>query len=56
MGSFNSAQIAGIYILGTLSQIINLDNIGIYWDYGLISIPQSYGPLNIKNTKERESI
>ena len=42
MGSFDSTQIAdlvGIYILHTLDRFLNLSNIGIYRNDGLISIP-----------------
>ena len=47
MGAYDSSQIAdliGIYILDTLSRIIELKYIGIYRDDGLIYIPDSNGP------------
>lgn len=48
MGAFNSAQIAdvvGIYILDTLSRIVNLNQVGLYRDDGLIFVPSSNGPI-----------
>ena len=47
MGSFDSSQIAnlGIYILDTLGRFLDLKNIGPYTDDGLISVPNSNGPL-----------
>ena len=51
---FDSAQIAdlvGIYILDTLGRFLNLDNIGIYRDDRLISIPNRNGPLTSKIQK-----
>ena len=48
MGSFDTVQIAdlvGIYILDTLSRFLNLNNVGIHYDDGLIFIPYSNGPL-----------
>ena len=50
MGSFDAAQIAdlvGIYILDTLGRVLDLKNIRIYRDDGLISIPNSNGPLTL---------
>ena len=44
MGSFNSVQIVdlvGIYILDTLGRIMNLNDISMYRDDGLISNPKS---------------
>ena len=55
MGSFDHAQIAdlvGIYILDTLNRFLNLNNAGIYRDYGLISILNSKGPLTSKILKK----
>ena len=51
MVSFDSAKIAdllGIYILDTLVRFLKLNNIGIYRDYGSISIPNSNGPRTSK--------
>ena len=51
MGSFDSVQIAdlvGIYILDTLGRFLDLNNIRIYRDDGLISIPNSNGPQHWK--------
>ena len=51
MGSFDSAQIVdfvGIYILVTLGRFLNLNNVEIYRDDGLISIPNNNGPLTSK--------
>ena len=55
MGSFNSSQIAdlvSIYIFDTLGRIIDLNNIGLYQIDGLISIPNSNGPLSSKIQKK----
>ena len=44
MDSYNSAQIVdiiGIYILDTLGRIIDLKQVGLYKDDGLIFIPVS---------------
>ena len=54
MGSFDSSQIAdfrGIYILDTLGRFLNLNNVGIYRDDGLISTPNSTGSLTSKIQK-----
>ena len=51
MVSFDSTQIADlvrIYILDMLGRFLNLNNIGIYRDYGLISIPNNNRPLTSK--------
>ena len=48
MNSFNPAQIAdlvGIYISNTLDSFLDSSNIGLYRDYGLISIPSNNGLL-----------
>ena len=55
MGSFDSAQIAdlvGIYILDTLGRFLNLKNVRIYRDGGLISVPNSNRPLTSKIQKK----
>ena len=47
MGAYDSAQVAnlvGIYILDTLGRIVNLEQVGLYRDYGIIYIPESNGP------------
>ena len=47
MGAYDSAQVAnlvGIYILDTLGRIINLEQVGVYWDNGIIYTPDSNGP------------
>ena len=47
MGAYDSAQVAdlvGIYILDTLSRIVDIKQIGLYRDDGLIYIPDSNGP------------
>ena len=54
IGSFDSAQntdLVGIYILDTLGRFLNLSNIGIYRDDGLIFIPNSNGPPTSKIQK-----
>ena len=43
----SSAQVAdliGIYILDTLGRIVNLEQVELYWDDGIIFIPDSNGP------------
>ena len=55
-GSFDSSQIAdlvGIHILHTLCGILNLNQIWLYWDSGLIFIPNSNG---YKTSKLRKKI
>ena len=55
MGSFDCVQIAdlaGIYILDTLGRFLEISNIRIYRDDGLISIPNSNGPLTSKVQKK----
>ena len=55
MGSFDSAQIAdlvGMYILDMLGRFLNLNNISIYGDDGLISIPNSKRLLTSKIQKK----
>ena len=54
MGAYDSAQVAdliGIYILDTLGRIINLEQVGLYRDDGIIFIPDNNGPKtsNIQN-------
>ena len=47
MGAYDSAQVAdlvGIYILDTLGRIVNLQQVGLYRDDGIIYIPDSNGP------------
>ena len=47
MGGYVSAQIAdlvGLYILDTLSRIIDLIQIRLYHDDGILYIPNSDGP------------
>ena len=51
MGSFDFAPIADlveINILDTLGRLLNLDNVGIYRDDGLISIPNSHKSQHLK--------
>ena len=55
IGSFDSAQNAdfiGIYILHRLGRFLNLNSIDIYKDDGLISFPNSNGPLTSKIEKK----
>ena len=55
MESFDSTQITdfvGICILDTLGRFLNLNNVGTYRDDGLISIPNSNGPLTSKIQKK----
>ena len=55
MGSFDSSQNAdleGIRILDTPGRFLDLRNIGLYRDNGLISIPKSNGPLTSKIQKK----
>ena len=47
MGAYDLAQIVdliGIYILDMLGCIVNLERGGLYWDDGIIFIPNSNGP------------
>ena len=47
MGAYNSAQVAdlvGIYILDMLGSIVNLEQVGLYRDDGIIYISESNGP------------
>ena len=47
MAAYNSTQVAdlvGIYILDTLGRIVDLKKVGLYWDDGIIFIPDSNGP------------
>ena len=47
MGGYDSSQIAdlvGLYILHILNRIINSDQVGLYWDDGIMYIPNSNGP------------
>lgn len=51
MGAYDSAQVADlvcIYILDTLSRIVNPKQIGLYRDDGLLFISNSNGPLTSK--------
>ena len=46
MGAYDSAHVVdliGIYILDTLGRIINLEQVGLYRDDGIIFIPDSNG-------------
>ena len=43
----NPCYLVGIYILDMLRRFLDLNNIGIYRDDRLISIPNSNGPSNI---------
>ena len=52
MGSFDSADLVGIYTLDTLDKFLDLKNVGIYRDDGLIFIPNSNGRLTSKMQKE----
>ena len=55
MGSFDFAQIidlVGIYILDTLGRLLNLNNIRIYRDDGLISVSNCNEPLTSKIQKK----
>ena len=54
MGACNSAQVAdliGIYILGTLDRIVNLEQVGFYRNNGIIFKPGSNGPETSKIQK-----
>ena len=47
MGGYNSAQIAdlvSLYILNTLSRIVDPIQIGLYHDDGILYIPNNDGP------------
>ncbi len=49
MGGYDSSQIAdlvGLYILNMLTRIISPLQVGLYWDDGLLYIPNSNGPLS----------
>ena len=49
MGGYDSSQIAdlvGLYILNMLTRIISLQQLGLYWNDGLLYIPNSNGPLS----------
>ena len=52
MGSFDSADLVGIYTLDTLDKFLDLKNVGIYRDDGLIFIPNCNGRLTSKKQKE----
>ena len=52
MGSFDSTWVVDLYILDMLGRFINLNTISIYRDDGLISIPNSNGPLTSKLRKK----
>ena len=46
MGAYDAAHVAnlvGIYIRDTLGRIVNLERVGLYWDDGIIYIPDSNG-------------
>ena len=49
MGGYDSSQIAdlvGLHILDTLSRIVSLGQMGLYYNDGIIYIPNSDGPNN----------
>ena len=51
LGAYDSAQVAdliGICILDTLCRIVNLEQVGLYRDDGIIFIPDSNGPKTSK--------
>ena len=55
IGAYDSAKVAdliGIYILDTLSRIVNLEQVGLYRDDGIIFIPDSNGPKTSKILKK----
>ena len=55
MGAYDSAQSAdliGIYILDTLSRIVNLEQMGLYRDGGIIFIPDCNSPKTSKTHKK----
>ena len=48
VGGYDSSQIAdlvGLYILNILTRIISHEQLGLYYDDGLIYIPNSNGPI-----------
>ena len=54
MGTYNTAQIAeliSIYILDTQGRIIDLKQVGLYWNDGFIFIPDSNGTKTLKIQK-----
>ena len=55
MWAYDSAQVAdlvGIYILDTLGRIVNLEQVGLYRDDGIIYIPDSNGPKTSSTLKK----
>ena len=55
MGAYDSAQIAdliGIYVLDTFGCIVNLEQMGLYWDDRIIFITGSNGPKTSKIHKK----
>ena len=51
MGAYDSAQVAdliGIDILDTLDRIVNLEQVGLYQNDGIIFFPDSNGPKTSK--------
>ena len=55
MSACDSAHVSdfiGIYILNTLSRIVNLEQVGLYRDGGIIFIPDSNGPQSSKYTED----
>ena len=53
--AYDSGQVAdliGIYILDTMGHIVNLEQVGFYWDDGMIFIPDSNGP-KISNIQKK---
>ena len=53
-GAYDSAQVAeliGIYILDTLDRIVNLEQVELYQDDGIIFIPDRNGPKTPKTQK-----
>ena len=55
IGAYDSAQLAnliGIYILDTLGRIVNLEQMGLQWNDGIIFISSSNGPKTSKIHKQ----
>ena len=55
MGAYDSAQVAdlkGIHISDMLGKIVNLEQVGLYRDYGIIFIPVSNGPMTSRMQKK----
>ena len=54
IGAYDSAQIAdliGFHMLDTLGRIVNLKLVSLFWDDGIIFIPDSNGPKTSKIQK-----